>query len=78
MAERLIALSTAKYKYLPSWVRRRFEAATGIDCRAMFDPKVKGRWRPLQAAAIAERFLASPEAERYEDGVRYFFGHRIP
>ncbi|QRK12584.1 hypothetical protein JQX13_22675 [Archangium violaceum] len=56
-------------------LRRRFEASTGIDCHDMFVDKV---FQPLAAARIAESFLNSPDAAKYEDGVRYFFGHRIP
>ena len=56
--------------------RMYFEAATGVDCRDFFDEAHE--LRPLAAASIVEEFLGSPEAARYEDGVRYFFGHRIP
>ena len=55
--------------------RRRFEAVTGIDCRPFYKDKL---FQPLTAAAIVEDFLKSPEADKYEPGVRYFFGHRIP
>lgn len=55
--------------------RRRFEASTGIDCSGFYKD---GEFQPLTAAAILEDFLESPEAARYEEGVRYFFGHRIP
>ncbi len=55
--------------------RHRFESATGIDCRKFFN---KGSVKVMAAAAIVEEFLESPESEKYEDGVRYFFGHRIP
>jgi len=58
-----------------SFYRRRFEASTGIDCSSIYKD---GRFHPLTAAAILEDFLASPAAARYEEGVRYFFGHRIP
>ena len=40
--------------------------------------KKEGVIQPLATAAILEEFLESPEAAKYEDGVRYFFGHRIP
>lgn len=56
-------------------LRRRFEASTGINCSAFYKKK---RFQPLVAAAILEDFLQSPEASKYEDGARYFFGHRIP
>jgi len=55
--------------------RRRFEASTGIDCSSFYKDR---NFQPLTAAAILEDFLESPEAARYEEGVRYFFGHRIP
>lgn len=56
-------------------LRRRFEASTGIDCHDMFVEKV---FQPLAAARIAESFLNSAQATKYQDGARYFFGHRIP
>ena len=55
--------------------RQRFECATGIDCSAFFKDR---ELQPLAALAIVESFLESPDAAKYEDGVRYFFGHRIP
>ena len=55
--------------------RHKIEAATGIDCRPMFH---EDRPQPLATAAILETFLDSLEADKYEPGVRYFFGHRIP
>lgn len=54
--------------------RHYFEAATGVDCRAFF---VDGKLRALDAAAIVEEFLER-DADKYRDGVRYFFGHPIP
>ena len=60
---------------LDTALRRRFEPATGLDCSEIFaDDTV----HPLAAAAIAEEFLDSDAAARFEDGVRYFFGRRIP
>jgi len=55
--------------------RRRFEASTGIDCSGFYKNE---EFQPLTAAAILEDFLESPESARYEEGVRYFFGRRIP
>ncbi|QRK06338.1 hypothetical protein JQX13_40560 [Archangium violaceum] len=55
--------------------RRRFEASTGIDCSGFYKDR---EFQPLTAAAILEGFLESPRAARYEEGVRYFFGHPIP
>jgi len=54
--------------------RHRFEAATGVDCRDFFQ---EGNLRVSAAAAIVENYLKSPEAEKYENGIRYFFVHRI-
>jgi hypothetical protein len=76
MAKHIIDLAHAKYRPLPTWARRRFEASTGIDCTKMFDRK--GNYRPIEAAAIAEAFLDGPTANDYTDGVRYFFGHPVP
>lgn len=56
-------------------LRQRFEASTGIDCSNFYED---GNVQTLKAMAIVEEFLESPEAEKYEEGVRYFFGHRIP
>ncbi len=55
--------------------RAIFESATGVDCGGFY---LQSRLQPLTAAAIVEEFLASSEVAKYEDGVRYFFGHRIP
>ena len=57
-----------------SW-RRKFEVTTGIECTSFYE---SARFQPLTAAAIIEQFIESPEAKNYTDGVRYFFGHRIP
>jgi hypothetical protein len=53
----------------------RFEASTGVDCSGFFSGT---RLQPLSVAGVVEQFLESPEAAKYKDGVRYFFGHRIP
>lgn len=53
-----------------------FGAMSGIDCRDFFDRE--GHLRPLSAAAILEDFIQSGAAERFEPGVRYFFGRPIP
>ena len=56
-------------------LRQMFEGSTGID----LSPGYEGReLQPLKIAALLEDFLDSPEAARYEHGVRYFWGHRIP
>ncbi len=54
---------------------RRFLASTGINGAQFYK---NGVFQPLTTVAIVEEFLESTEAERYEDGVRYFYGHRIP
>ena len=74
MAQMLLHLEPRSF--LPSTVRRRFEASTGIDCSAMFD--AKRRFLPLEAAAIAEDFLRGDAIDRYSEGARYFFGHGVP
>jgi hypothetical protein len=80
--EKFGVLALAKYilhrvrePFVRSELRHRFEAATGIDCSRFYK---RGELQPLQAAATVEDFLESPEAAKYQDGVRYFFGHRIP
>ncbi len=55
-------------------VRLRFEAFTGWDFSGVFANRVP---QPLTAAALAEKFLELGEVDKYEQGVRYFFGHRI-
>ncbi|MFP2959953.1 hypothetical protein ACLEPN_19490 [Myxococcus sp. 1LA] len=56
--------------------RMLLEATTGLNCRAFFDDS--GRLQNLTAAVIVEEFLERGDADKYELGVRYFFGHRIP
>ena len=74
---RLARLTLNEVKAMPNpsilW-RARFEASTGLDCTAFYRERSS---QPLAAAAIVEEFLESPESKKYEDGVRYFFGHRI-
>ncbi len=55
-------------------MRRRFEAATGVDCREFYRD---GMLEPRAAEGIVEAFLESHASERFEDGKRYFFGHEI-
>jgi hypothetical protein len=55
--------------------RRFFEASTGIDMSDCYEAR---NTKPLTTAAKLETFLSSPEAQLYEHGVRYFWGHRIP
>jgi hypothetical protein len=70
-----LALEALRRPYFSIEWRRKFEANTGIDCRPFYKNE---NLQPLAAAAILEDFLDSGEAEKYEPGVRYFFGHRIP
>lgn len=56
--------------------RMLFEASTGIDCSDFYDKN--GGLQYLQAAAIIENFLESDAVDRFEPGLRYFFGHPIP
>lgn len=70
-----LALEALREPYFSMQWRRKFEASTGIDCRPFYRHE---NLQPLAAAAILEDFLDSGEAEKYEPGVRYFFGHRIP
>lgn len=57
------------------FLRHKFDASTGINCSGFFKD---GEFQPLCATAILEEFLNDGAAEGYEEGVRYFFGHRIP
>jgi hypothetical protein len=50
-------------------------AATGVPFEGFYR---NGRLQPLNAMAIVEGLLESGNLARYEPGVRYFFGHRIP
>ncbi|MFE8602411.1 hypothetical protein [Archangium violaceum] len=79
MSVRRMAKSIIKKAKEPDFsfaLRRRFEASTGINCSAFYN---EGRYfQPLSAAAIAEDFLHSPQANQFVDGVRYFFGHPLP
>jgi hypothetical protein len=68
-------LRRIQHPYVRDELRHRFEASTGIDCTGFYR---NGDLRPLAAAVILEDFLASPAADAFEPGVRYFFGHRIP
>ncbi|AZD61551.1 hypothetical protein F2A37_17550 [Pseudomonas chlororaphis] len=60
--------------FLLRW-KLQFEAATGINCSAWYKAK---KLQPLAATATIETFLENPDSCKYEDGVRYFFGHKIP
>jgi hypothetical protein len=56
-------------------MRHKFEAATGINCSGCYR---NGALQPLNAEALLETYLGSEASTKYEDNVRYFFGHRIP
>jgi hypothetical protein len=57
------------------FLRHRFDASTGIDCSRFFSQR---KFQPLAATSILEEFLEGPEVEKYAEGDRYFWGHRIP
>lgn len=69
------ALLDARSGRFDSDQRRRFEAATGIQCSSFYR---KGRLQPLRAAAVLEEFIESGAHARFRPGQRYFFGHPIP
>lgn len=54
-------------------LRPRFEAATGIDCSSWWVPEKN----PERAIETAREFLASGQADRYQPGRLYFFGHEV-
>jgi hypothetical protein len=68
-------LSTIDTISAPIMWRELFEAATGVDCRPFFN---NDDFQPLTAAAMIEEFLDTAAADEFEEGVRYFFRHRIP
>jgi hypothetical protein len=70
-----LLLGAIREPVFPLDLRRKFEASTGVDCSPFFQNGILQR---LTAAAIVEGFLESPAVDRFEPGVRYFFGHRIP
>jgi hypothetical protein len=57
------------------FLRRRFEASTGLNCSAFFREK---RFQALSVASLLEEVVEGGQLEKYEPGVRYFFGHRVP
>lgn len=66
-------LERLREPYFPCELRRRFECATGIDCSSFYNRRT---FNPMAATALLEDFLKGATA--HEDGVRCFFGHRIP
>ncbi|HEX5748770.1 MAG TPA: hypothetical protein VFZ09_21190 [Archangium sp.] len=75
IAERMRHLTTRYPAAELARLRERFEPATGIDCSVIFSGE---RVSTLAAATIAESFLESDEAKKFEPGKRYFFGHPLP
>lgn len=67
--------TSRREQLLQPLLRRRFEAATGIDCRGFYADRV---FRPLAAAVVVEGFLHSDGPRRFSPGARYFFGHPVP
>jgi len=56
-------------------MRHHLEASTGLDCSSFYDNE---DLQYLKATAVVEEFLQTSPGSRYEAGVRYFYGHRIP
>lgn len=59
----------------PWWLRRRFEAMTGIDCSCFYKEEI---FQPLSANAVLEEFAESSAFAKFTPGLRYFFGWPIP
>ncbi len=79
LAKRMLAHAKAgEDSSRTNFERMLFEANTGISCREFFTNDEEVQFRPLAASAILEDFLADPWRDHFEDGVRYFFGHRVP
>ncbi|WP_437767844.1 hypothetical protein WME77_12770 [Sorangium sp. So ce764] len=74
LAERIL-WEMSEAEYFPVLHRRKLEASTGIDCTGFYRDEIV---QPRAAVEIVEGFLQSHASERYEDGVQYFFGHRVP
>jgi hypothetical protein len=75
VVDRMLMIIRSTFEVDFALYRLTFEAYTGIDCRHFY---VDDRLQKLAAAATLEAFLESGEVDKYEPGVRYFFGHRIP
>lgn len=54
--------------------RRKFEVYSGVDCSSFYGKN--GEFQPLNAAAVLDRYMASPL--HFEVGKRYFFGNLVP
>ncbi|RWP37398.1 MAG: hypothetical protein EOR04_27840 [Mesorhizobium sp.] len=57
------------------FMRRKFEANTGIDCTSFFDSN--GALDSVQATTIVADFLDSDKLRAFAPGQRYFFRHAI-
>jgi hypothetical protein len=57
-----------------SW-RHCFEATTGVDCTGFYR---KQSVQALTASAIIEDLVAKTDLNKFQSGVRYFFGHAVP
>ena len=68
-------LDNLSERTFPVYLRRKFEASTGIDCTDFYR---NGVFQPLSAGGIIENFLEGLSKGTFEKGSRYFFGHRIP
>ncbi|WP_163866641.1 hypothetical protein [Myxococcus eversor] len=55
-------------------LREKFEATTGLDCSAFFRA---GNFVQGEAIHMMEKFLASPKANDFKPGARYFFAHPV-
>jgi hypothetical protein len=73
IAERII--QQIREPVFPTFLRRSFEASTGIDCTDFFR---NGVLCEMPIKRKMEAFLDSPATEKFADGKRYFFGHPIP
>lgn len=77
MADTLLArLKQGDRNYRIDRGRMLLEAATGFDCQGFFNEHFI--LQRLAASAIVEEMIESVDFTKYEPGVRYFFGHRIP
>ena len=61
-------------KTLHEEMRHKLEAYTGADCSGFYENEAL---RPLTVAAITEDVLNRSDVAQLQEGVRYFFGHRL-
>lgn len=55
--------------------RRKFEPITGMDCSSFYS--ATGEFKPLNAAAVLERYIEDHPHPGFVPGQRYFFGQRV-